>query len=129
MYWTFFNWSCMNKAYWVGWNTETVKGTTSDKIWGFVLLDSSIVQLESTNRWWGLGATDSECYTFWAARGKAMQFKRAIDDYDNRKLRESKIKKGYVQQDPTKMEKIWPGFEAELEQLLSFAILTGRTRK
>jgi hypothetical protein len=106
--------SIENEFGFIGWNTTG----TSDKVWGYFFRSPPAPR--SYNQNYGRSTV-----TFWAARGKAMQFKAGTYDYDLEKLQVSKLKKGYIKIDMTKLLKIWPTFITEAEAKLMWAILAG----
>lgn len=122
----------MKQPYWVGWNNID----NHDKIWGFIVMDINAVDIDKTvsfkngtpsNRW-PSASHFNDAYVFWGARGKAMQFKKDEHSFELLRLMETKIRKGYKEYTGA-VENIWPGFENELSQLISLAVLTGKTRK
>jgi hypothetical protein len=105
----------------IGWNTEG----TSDKIWGYFLRPSP----KRTRPWeWTPQHWNQYCCIFWAARGKAMQFKAGVTGIDLDKLVQSKLKKGYTEVDEHKLSVIWPTFIKEAESKLMWDVLAGKIK-
>ncbi len=104
----------------IGWcNTDN-----HDKVWGYFYRPTP-------------GRTDNSPWAkkfgwnvviFWARRGHAMQFKADISGKELDKLQRSKINKGYNSIRPDTLYKIWPTFDAEMKQKLSFEILVGNVK-
>lgn len=113
--------SIENEFVFIGWNTEG----TSDKIWGYFLRPTQ----ESTN-WWNTPtkAAGWNCCIFWGRRGKAMSFKADVTGYELEKLVQSKLKKGYLKIDETKLHNIWPTFIEEAEAKLMWEVLAGKIK-
>ena len=112
----------MNTEYgFIGWCTEG----TSDKVWGFFFRPTPDHKPIS---WLADKNYGRNVCTFWAGRGKAMQFKPTIYNDDLIKLVRSKKKKKYAIIDETKLHAIWPSFQEEMEMKLSFEILTGKVQ-
>lgn len=89
------------RYFWIGHCTEE----GHDKIWG-------IIQL-SGDDWLG------NYVTFWGRRGKKLQTKiyTEASDYRMETLFEKKEDKGYQQIDLTKLNAVYPDFEADLKKL------------
>jgi predicted DNA-binding WGR domain protein len=85
----------------IGWCHEG----THDKVWGAIKLN------------------DGKVLTFWGRRGKKLQTKLAADNWDLRKLIDSKENKGYVSVDQHKLNQVYPEFENDLEKTAMWAIL------
>jgi len=64
---------------------------------------------------WGVAKHGHQRVTFWGRRGKKLQNKvRALDEYEARKLINSKIAKGYAPVDPEKVDKVYERFGVDL---------------
>jgi hypothetical protein len=114
--------SIENEFGFIGWSTEG----TSDKIWGYFYRPTpGHVQVR-----YGNPNLFRNICIFWGRRGKAMQFKAGVHDYDLDMLRYSKLhpKKGYVEIDQTKLMAIWPSFIEEAEAKLMWAVLAGKVK-
>lgn len=115
--------SIENKFVFIGWNTEG----NSDKIWGYFLRpteeDMSLPfwKRPSKLRGWN-------CCVFWGRRGKAMQFKADTTGHELDKLVSSKLKKGYLSINETKLLAIWPTFIEEAEGKLMWEVLAGKVK-
>lgn len=112
--------SIENEFKFIGWNTEG----TSDKIWGYFLrptpgYDPSVPLWRRQPR---------NICIFWGRRGKAMQFKGDVEGSDIEKLVRSKLNKGYLRIDQTKLLSIWPTFITEAEGKLMWDVLAGRVK-
>lgn len=99
----------------IGWNTTG----TSDKVWGYFYRPTTPSKYISKDLGWN-------CCIFWGARGKAMQFKASTTGHELSKLVSSKRKKGYVEIDPIKLDKIWPTFAYDAEGKLIMDVLSGK---
>lgn len=89
----------------IGWCKEGVH----DKVWGAIHLDSEY---------------GGNVLTFWGRRGKKLQTKLAKDDWDLRKLIDSKRNnKGYETIDPARLEEVYPEFRNDLEKTAIWATL------
>jgi len=86
----------------IGWCKEG----TSDKVWG-------AIQLEGRR-----------AVTFWGRRGKALQTKLVNDDWDLSKLVDQKRRKGYCEVNRTGLDRVYPGFQEDLEKTAVWAILS-----
>ena len=115
--------SIENEFVFIGWNTEG----NSDKIWGYFLRPTQ--GSDSTN-WWSkpTKASGWNCCIFWGRRGKAMQFKADVTGYELDKLVATKLKKGYLKIDETKLHNIWPTFIEEAEAKLMWDVLAGKIK-
>jgi len=102
----------------IGWCQEG----NSDKIWGYFLRPTPDAAAWTTKDW------GYNCCIFWGRRGKAMQFKADITGHDLNKLRESKLRKGYVKISPEKLLEIWPSFIEEAEAKLMWEVLAGKVK-
>lgn len=105
----------------IGWNNID----NHDKVWGYFLRPSDTDKEQKKK--YGF-AYDINCVVFWAARGKAMQFKASNENYDLHKLVRSKIKKGYQSIEPAQLLEIWPTFNEEMKLKLTFEILSGKVK-
>jgi len=112
--------SIENEFVFIGWNTEG----TSDKIWGYFLRPGHA----GTPSRWAPPNYGRHCCIFWGRRGKAMKFKADVvgDDLDS--LVRSKLKKGYLKIDETKLLNIWPTFITEAEGKLMWEVLAGKVK-
>ena len=115
--------SIENKFEFIGWNTEG----NSDKIWGYFLRPTPI---DESAPFWMRATKDRgwDCCVFWGRRGKAMQFKADITGHELDKLVRSKLNKGYLKIDESKLMNIWPTFIEEAEGKLMWEVLAGRVK-
>lgn len=90
----------------IGWCREG----SSDKVWGVVLLEKPS---HTTHQSW---PTHQPCFTFWGRRGRALQTKQTVDNWEIQKLIESKIKNGYQSVDRNKLDEVYPEFETDLKE-------------
>lgn len=95
------------KFQFIGWCKEGIH----DKVWGVITLSTS---------YQGYG---DEVLTFWGRRGAKLQTKLALNDNILYKLINSKRNKGYIEIDPTQLEKVYPEFENDLEKTAIWASL------
>ena len=100
----------MSKFKFIGWCNED----GHDKVWG-------VIFLEQTGRSSWAGVTDAKCVTFWGRRGKKLQTKMSVDDWDMHKLIDSKKRKGYIEVDETKLNTVYPEFEKDLSKTAFWA--------
>lgn len=110
--------SIENEFVFIGWNQEG----TSDKVWGYFLRPTPDAK-SWHSKTWGWNAC-----VFWARRGKSMQFKADTTGHELDKLRDSKLKKGYVQISREKLFEIWPTFIEEAEAKLMWEVLSGKVK-
>lgn len=116
--------SIENEFVFIGWNTEG----TSDKIWGYFLRPT---EPDPTVPWWNRNPTKQygwNCCIFWGRRGKAMSFKADVTGHDLEMLTASKLKKGYLKINETKLHAIWPSFIEEAEAKLMWDVLAGKIK-
>lgn len=111
---------------WIGWCNEA----NHDKVWGYFYrptpeYDEWRKQNPYAEEWRAPGYRN--VCRFWAARGKAMQFKGDVDNWEFRRVRDSKVGK-YNQITPDKLIEIWPTFEEEMRLKLSFEVLAGNVK-
>ena len=114
--------SIENEFVFIGWNQEG----TSDKIWGYFLRPTNTDGLPSwqkPTKHWGWN-----CCIFWGRRGKAMSFKGNTTGHELDKLRDSKLRKGYVEISKKKLMEIWPTFIEEAEGKLMWEVLAGKVK-
>lgn len=81
-----------------------------DKVWGAIYLDNDA---EYPRR----------VLTFWGRRGKKISTKLATDNWELKKLVQSKLRKGYNDIDRDKLDNVYPEFEADLEKTTMWALL------
>ena len=115
-----------NEFVFIGWNTEG----NSDKIWGYFLRPTDSGK-DPNAPWWRNAPTKQNgwnCCIFWGRRGKAMQFKADVTGYELDKLVTTKLKKGYLKIDETKLHTIWPTFIEEAEAKLMWEVLAGKIK-
>lgn len=115
-----------NEFGFIGWNNEA----NHDKVWGYFYRPTSVPPVSQTP-WWNPGPTKENgwnCCVFWAARGKAMQFKPDVTGETLSKLVRSKLKKGYNKITADKLIEIWPTFIQEAEAKLMWDILAGKVK-
>ncbi len=91
--------------FWIGWNHEE----GHDKVWGLIKING--------DDWNG------NYVSFWGRRGKKLQTKiyENETDYQMEVLFEKKEAKGYEQIDLTKLNKVYPDFEKDLEKMAFWA--------
>lgn len=92
---------------WVGHELDPSKN--ADKIWGYMKTDSGGV------------------YTFWAGRGKSIQFKRMDDEWHAREVRDKKADR-YSAKSVDQMSALWSEFTEHLESCYAMAKLSGKIR-
>lgn len=112
--------SIEDKFGFIGWNTEG----TSDKVWGYFYRPTT----EFTASAWQDQNHGRNVCIFWARRGNTMQFKADVASYDLDRLKASKLKKGYLRIDQSKLMSIWPTFIAEAEAKLMWEVLAGKVK-
>lgn len=95
----------------IGWCNED----GHDKVWGVIFLEKP----ENNNSW----GSYARCVTFWGRRGKKLQTKQSIDNYDTHKLIQEKKRKGYEEVDVKKLNEVYPEFESDLEKTAFWAML------
>jgi len=102
----------------IGWCNED----NHDKIWGYLYRPTPNAHKWATKRdgW--------NCAKFWAARGKAMQFKADVTGYELDKLVNAKRKKGYVPITEDRLYQIWPTFKEDMEGKLIMELLAGHVK-
>ena len=98
----------------IGWSTEG----GSDKVWGVIFLETP--RTDYIPRYSGSGL---KCVTFWGKRGAKFQSKLSYDDYDMKKLIDSKIAKGYNKIDIHHLNDVYPEFEKDLNKLAVWSTL------
>lgn len=91
--------------FWIGWCQED----SHDKVWGIIKL--------SGDDWLG------NYVSFWGRRGKKLQTKiyENQSEWNMERLFEKKEDKGYEQIDLTKLNKVYPEFEKDLEKMAFWA--------
>lgn len=87
----------------IGWCNEE----GHDKVWGVIFLE------KPTNGW---SYSNAKCVSFWGRRGKKLQTKMVVDDWELEKLIRSKTKKGYQTVDTNKLNDVYPEFEDDLSK-------------
>lgn len=95
----------------IGWNHEE----GHDKVWG-------VIYLEHPGKDWRYGYTQSKCVSFWGRRGKKLQTKLVVDDWDLEKLVDSKLRKGYERVNTDKLNEVYPEFEQDLSKTAFWAM-------
>jgi len=92
--------------FWIGWNHEE----GHDQVWG-------IIKINGDSDWRG------NYVSFWGRRGKKLQTKIYQDEteWSMERLFEKKEAKGYEQIDLTKLNKVYPEFEKDLEKMTFWA--------
>jgi len=106
----------------IGWCNED----NHDKVWGYFYRPSPAYDTEVAQRGWSV--IPRNVCIFWGRRGKAIQFKATIGDYELATLVDSKIKKGYNRITETRLYEIWPSFEMEKDLKLTVEVLAGRVK-
>jgi len=96
----------------IGWSTED----GSDKVWGVIYLE----QPPETKYY---SYSNVKCVTFWGKRGKKFQSKLSHDDYNMKKLIQSKIDKGYKSVTISHLNDVYPEFEKDLNKLSLWSTL------
>ena len=110
----------------IGWCHEE----NHDKIWGYIYrptpgYDEDVKKYGFTR----YGTPMRNVVIFWAARGKAMQFKADVaNDVLNRLEANKQYKKHYQPITEAKLLEIWPTFNDEMQMKLSFEILVGNVK-
>ncbi len=106
----------------IGWCHED----NHDKVWGYFYRPTAA----PSKYFWEVPTHEQgwNCCIFWAARGKAMQFKADVTGYELEKLVRSKTKKHYASITYEKLTEIWPTFEEEMKLKLSFEVLAGKVK-
>lgn len=113
--------SIESKFGFIGWNNED----NHDKIWGYFYRPTPGYDEapEHEKRW----KSRNVC-RFWAARGKAMQFKADVTGSELSKLVQQKTNKGYVAITEAKLLEVWPTFIQEAEAKLMWEVLAGTVK-
>ena len=111
--------SIENRFGFIGWCNKD----NHDKIWGYFFRPTP--EYDAGNRWY-----PRNICIFWAARGKAMQFKAGTTGHELDLLVRSKLnpKKGYNQISDAKLFEIWPTFIQEAEAKLMWEVLAGKVK-
>jgi hypothetical protein len=107
----------------IGWMNNPAEN--HDKIWGYFYRPTDT---SSSPRRWITKQYGWNVVTFWARRGKAMQFKADVSGDALDKLVRSKLGKGYEQINEKKFLEIWPSFIQECEEKLMWDVLAGRVK-
>ena len=81
-----------------------------DKVWGVILLGDA-------DRY------RPKCLTFWGRRGKKLQTKMGVDDYEMGKLIRKKEDKGYRSVNENRLNEVYPEFKTDLEKTAMWATL------
>jgi hypothetical protein len=107
----------------IGWVNNPIEN--HDKIWGYFY--------RPTDNWtktsWGGTDYGRNVVIFWARRGRAMQFKADVKNWNLDKLQRNKEnKKDYVSITPAKLLEIWPTFIQECEEKLMWDVLAGKVK-
>ena len=90
----------------------------SDKVWGVIYLEPLPDRGFSFNDY-----TYVKTVTFWGRRGKKLQTKIGLDDWEMLRNIEAKKNKGYVEIQPDKLQSVYPEFEKDLETTAIWAML------
>lgn len=93
----------------IGWCKEGIH----DKVWGAISLREEI----------NSGRYQASVLTFWGRRGKKLQTKLVLDDWDLSKLITSKEKKGYKEINESDLDQVYPEFQNDLEKTAIWATL------
>jgi hypothetical protein len=93
----------------IGWCNEE----GHDKVWG-------VIYLEKPKNLYGY--SESKCVSFWGRRGKKLQTKLVVDNWELEKLVNSKERKGYNQVDTKKLNEVYPEFEEDLGKTAFWAM-------
>jgi hypothetical protein len=107
----------------IGWCNDHAEN--HDKIWGYFYRPTEGHNDPNIPRW---RQPQRNICTFWARRGKAMQFKSGAEDSNIHKLVRSKMNKGYDKISATKLLEIWPTFIQECEEKLMWDVLAGKVK-
>ena len=94
---------------WIGWCNKD----GHDKVWG-------VIYLEKPQYYYG--HSDSKCVSFWGRRGKKLQTKMVVDNWELDKLIDSKENKGYNRVDVKKLNEVYPEFEEDLGKTAFWAM-------
>jgi len=113
--------SIENEFAFIGWCNED----NHDKIWGYFYRPTEGYDDPNIPYW---RRPFRNICTFWARRGKAMQFKGDVETSDTHKLVNSKLKKGYVRISQDRLFEIWPTFVEEAEGKLMWEVLSGKVK-
>lgn len=95
----------------IGWCNEA----GHDKVWGVIYLEKP----PEITVW---GDSNLKCVSFWGRRGKKLQTKMVVDNWDLDKLIDSKLKKGYNKVDTRKLNEVYPEFEEDLSKTAFWAM-------
>ena len=87
-----------------------------DKVWGVIFLDDSA---KTSRQWYSY----TKCLAFWGRRGKKLQTMEVIDDSKLSKLISAKTNKGYKEVGETRLDEVYPDFEADLKKTAMWALL------
>ena len=93
----------------IGWCNEE----GHDKVWG-------VIYLEQPKNLYGY--SECKCVSFWGRRGKKLQTKMVVDNWDLDKLIDSKVRKGYNRVDTKKLNEVYPEFEEDLSKTAFWAM-------
>lgn len=96
-----------------------------DKIWGYFYRPTEGYNDYSLPFW---SLPQRNIVTFWARRGKAMQFKPGVENSDVYKLVRSKLSKGYEKITEKRFLEVWPSFIEECEEKLMWDVLAGKVK-
>ena len=104
-----------NPRYNIKWVGRCTYGT-SDKVWGWFYYNDPTQPRNNTQ---------TVAYTFWAATGKAVSFKRHEDigDWHMNRLAKKKVERNYVEITRDQFEEIWPDIYNDFDYKFIFNLL------
>ena len=82
-----------------------------DKVWGVIYLGDHLTEYRP------------KCLVFWGRRGKKLQTKLSVDDYEMTKLIRNKELR-YTEVTESKLHSVYPEFQADLEKTAMWATLS-----
>ena len=77
----------------------------------------------TSDKLWGITETQGVTVTFWGRRGKTLTFKRITADEASR-LREKKLKNGYLETTFETIEDNTPDFRTMMDEQLTICVLS-----
>lgn len=107
----------------IGWCNDPAEN--HDKVWGYFYRPTPGYDDPNVPHW---NKPQRNIVTFWARRGKAMQFKAGKENSEVHKLVRSKLGKGYDRINDRRLQEIWPSFNQECEEKLMWDVLAGKVK-
>lgn len=89
----------------IGWKKEG----TADKVWGVIKLEDKPY---------------GKCVRFWGRRGKKLSTMSDVANWELDDLIQKKWKDGYNKVDKTKLDEVYPEFQADLEKTAFWAAMS-----